>query len=68
MTGWGQDGPLAKTAGHDINYIALTGALEAMENRGSTNYRGTHLISGAGHWVQQEQTDAVLLLLKELER
>lgn len=27
ITGWGQDGPLAKTAGHDINYIALTGAL-----------------------------------------
>ena len=26
MTGWGQDGPLAKVAGHDINYIALTGA------------------------------------------
>lgn len=30
MTGWGQDGPLAQTAGHDINYIALTGALHAM--------------------------------------
>ena len=30
MTGWGQDGPLAHTAGHDINYIALTGALQAM--------------------------------------
>ena len=30
MTGWGQDGPLAKRAGHDINYIALTGALEAI--------------------------------------
>ncbi|EAQ99419.1 CaiB/BaiF CoA transferase family protein [Congregibacter litoralis] len=29
MTGWGQDGPLAKAAGHDINYIALTGALFA---------------------------------------
>src|SRR3546814_6762905 len=29
MTGWGQDGPLAKAAGHDINYIALTGALAA---------------------------------------
>jgi alpha-methylacyl-CoA racemase len=29
MTGWGQDGPLAPTAGHDINYIALTGALWA---------------------------------------
>ncbi len=27
MTGWGQFGPLAKTAGHDINYISLTGAL-----------------------------------------
>ncbi|MHA7271221.1 CaiB/BaiF CoA transferase family protein [Arthrobacter sp. HLT1-20] len=30
MTGWGQDGPLAQRAGHDINYIALTGALHAM--------------------------------------
>jgi alpha-methylacyl-CoA racemase len=30
MTGWGQDGPLARTAGHDINYISLTGALAAM--------------------------------------
>jgi len=30
VTGWGQHGPLAKTAGHDINYIALTGALHAI--------------------------------------
>lgn len=30
ITGWGQSGPLAKTAGHDLNYIALTGALHAM--------------------------------------
>jgi len=30
MTGWGQGGPLARTAGHDINYIALTGALAAI--------------------------------------
>jgi alpha-methylacyl-CoA racemase len=30
MTGWGQDGPLAQSAGHDITYIALTGALAAM--------------------------------------
>ncbi|MBC7680135.1 MAG: CoA transferase [Pseudorhodobacter sp.] len=29
MTGWGQDGPLAQVAGHDIGYIALTGALWA---------------------------------------
>ncbi|NRB40713.1 MAG: CoA transferase, partial [Pseudomonadales bacterium] len=27
MTGWGQDGPLSQVAGHDINYIAITGAL-----------------------------------------
>ncbi|MEM7324863.1 MAG: CaiB/BaiF CoA-transferase family protein [Actinomycetota bacterium] len=32
MTGWGQDGPLATAAGHDINYIALTGALAAIGN------------------------------------
>jgi len=30
ITGWGQDGPRAQMAGHDINYIALTGALAAM--------------------------------------
>lgn len=30
MTGWGQQGPLAQAAGHDINYIALTGALHAI--------------------------------------
>ena len=30
MTGWGQDGPWASTAGHDIGYIAITGALHAM--------------------------------------
>jgi len=30
MTGWGQDGPMAQAAGHDINYIALTGALHAI--------------------------------------
>ncbi|MEM7276111.1 MAG: CaiB/BaiF CoA-transferase family protein [Actinomycetota bacterium] len=30
MTGWGQDGPLATAAGHDINYISLTGALAAI--------------------------------------
>jgi alpha-methylacyl-CoA racemase len=30
MTGWGQDGPLARRAGHDINYLALTGVLGAI--------------------------------------
>lgn len=33
MTGWGQEGPLAQAAGHDINYIALAGALGAMGNK-----------------------------------
>ena len=32
MTGWGQDGPLAQSAGHDLNYIALSGALYGMGN------------------------------------
>lgn len=30
MTGWGQDGPRAKTAGHDLNYLSLTGVLSAI--------------------------------------
>jgi alpha-methylacyl-CoA racemase len=34
MTGYGQSGPLAQVAGHDINYIALTGALHAVGGRG----------------------------------
>ena len=33
MTGWGQDGPLAHAAGHDINYIALAGVLAAIGRR-----------------------------------
>ena len=34
MTGWGQEGPLSQTAGHDINYIALSGALGIAARRG----------------------------------
>jgi alpha-methylacyl-CoA racemase len=34
MTGWGQEGPLAQAAGHDINYISLSGALHAVGRRG----------------------------------
>ncbi|MCX6398195.1 MAG: CaiB/BaiF CoA-transferase family protein [Propionibacteriales bacterium] len=34
MTGWGQQGPLSQTAGHDINYIAVAGALEPIARRG----------------------------------
>ena len=34
MTGWGQSGPLAHTAGHDINYISIAGALDTMGRAG----------------------------------
>ena len=34
MTGWGQEGPYANCAGHDINYIALAGALDAIGRQG----------------------------------
>ena len=34
MTGWGQDGPLAHTAGHDVNYIAVAGALDTIGRAG----------------------------------
>jgi alpha-methylacyl-CoA racemase len=33
VTGWGQEGPLSKAAGHDINYISLSGALHAIGNK-----------------------------------
>jgi pimeloyl-ACP methyl ester carboxylesterase len=39
------------------------GALEKMETQACSDYRGTHLVDGAGHWVQQEQPEAVNALL-----
>ncbi len=48
MTGWGQDGPLASTAGHDINYIALTGALAAIGKRGESATVPLNLIGDFG--------------------
>ena len=42
MTGWGQDGPLAQTAGHDINYIALAGALPGIGTPRSTRPARQH--------------------------
>ena len=47
MTGWGQTGPLAHAAGHDINYIAVTGALHAIGRTGEApppplNYVGDY--------------------------
>ena len=39
VTGWGQTGPLAHQVGHDINYIALTGALHAIGRKGRPPFR-----------------------------
>ncbi|MEZ5851988.1 MAG: alpha/beta fold hydrolase [Hyphomicrobiaceae bacterium] len=41
----------------------MPGALERMEGQVCTDYRGTHLVPGAGHWVQQEQPAATVRLL-----
>jgi alpha-methylacyl-CoA racemase len=48
VTGWGQDGPLAKTAGHDINYIALTGALAAIGAPGKAAVPPLNLVGDFG--------------------
>jgi alpha-methylacyl-CoA racemase len=48
MTGWGQTGPLANAAGHDINYIALTGALHAMGNNGQKPVPPLNLVGDFG--------------------
>ena len=44
VTGWGQDGPLAQAAGHDINYIAICGALHAIGRSGEAPVPPLNLI------------------------
>jgi alpha-methylacyl-CoA racemase len=48
MTGWGQEGPLAQAAGHDINYIAITGALSAVGKAGETATPPQNLVGDFG--------------------
>lgn len=48
MTGWGQEGPLAHAAGHDINYIAITGALSAVGRAGETALPPQNLVGDFG--------------------
>jgi alpha-methylacyl-CoA racemase len=48
MTGWGQDGPLAARAGHDINYIALGGALHAIGRAGEAPVPPLNLVGDFG--------------------
>ncbi len=48
MTGWGQDGPYAAAAGHDINYIALAGALHAFGRAGEKPTPPINLVGDFG--------------------
>lgn len=48
MTGWGQEGPLAGAAGHDINYVALTGALAAIGPAGAPPVPPLNLVGDYG--------------------
>jgi alpha-methylacyl-CoA racemase len=48
MTGWGQDGPLAQSAGHDLNYIALTGVLHAIGRSGERPIPPLNLVGDFG--------------------
>ena len=48
MTGWGQTGPLAHTAGHDINYLSLSGALHAIGEKGGKPVVPLNLVADCG--------------------
>jgi alpha-methylacyl-CoA racemase len=48
MTGWGQDGPYAAAAGHDINYIALSGVLHAVGREGGAPVPPLNLVGDFG--------------------
>jgi alpha-methylacyl-CoA racemase len=48
MTGWGQDGPLAPTAGHDIDYIAISGALSTIGRVGERPVPPVNLVGDFG--------------------
>ena len=66
MTGWGQDGPLAQAAGHDINYIAVSGVLHTVGRAGERpvpplNYAGDfggggNLLDGGAHFYDSYET------------
>ncbi len=61
------EAPMAFVAGaQDWGVRQTPGALEAMEAGASADYRGTRLIDGAGHWVQQEQPAAVVAAFRAL--
>jgi alpha-methylacyl-CoA racemase len=48
MTGWGQDGPLSRAAGHDLNYLALSGVLSLAARRGEAPMTAPTVLGDAG--------------------
>jgi alpha-methylacyl-CoA racemase len=64
MTGWGQHGPLAATAGHDITYLALTGALHAMGEKGRPPVPPLNLVADYGGGSMMLVTGVLAALLE----
>jgi alpha-methylacyl-CoA racemase len=67
MTGWGQDGPLAATAGHDIAYIAITGALHGIGRAGGPPQVPVNLLGDFGGGAMYLVV-GVLAALRAVER
>jgi pimeloyl-ACP methyl ester carboxylesterase len=53
---------------NDWGVYQRPGAIEQMQSRACTDFRGVHLLEGAGHWVQQEQSEVVSHLILEFLR
>ncbi len=70
MTGWGQTGPWAETAGHDIDYIAITGALHAIGEKGGGPVPPLNLVGdfGGGGMLLAFGITAALLSARETGR
>ncbi len=64
MTGWGQDGPYASTAGHDINYIALGGALAHLGRKGEKPTPPINLVGDFGGGGMLQAFGVVCALLE----
>jgi alpha-methylacyl-CoA racemase len=64
MTGWGQSGPFAQMAGHDINYIGMTGALNAMGHKGEPPVPPLNLVGDFGGGSMFLVTGIIAALLR----
>ena len=67
VTGWGQEGPLARAAGHDLNYIALTGALDAIGRCGGPPTPPLNLVGDYGGGALYLALGVVAALLEARE-